>query len=358
VRALITIAGNPVLSVPDASRLEAALPKLDCMISVDNWLNETTRHADVILPGLSPLEQPHYDELLWSWAVRNAGNFSPAIFEPEPDRCREWQTLIKLALIVAGQKAVEIDVDRVDDLYFAGIVGVVAGMEGSAIAGRDPGEILAQAGPPGPERILDLAIRTGPWGDAYGERPGGLTLQSFRDRPHGIDKGALEPRIPEILQTASGKIELAPPYITDDLPRLRDRLGREDGMVLVSRRHVRSNNSWMHNVPALVSGRDRCTLLVNPEDAKRLGLCDGQPARVRSSAGELVVPVEVSDEMRVGIVSLPHGWGHDKSGTRLSIASKHAGVNNNLLAPGTRVDAISGNAAVNGIAVEISPAAR
>jgi anaerobic selenocysteine-containing dehydrogenase len=357
IRALITIAGNPVISAPDAGALDAALPALDCMISVDNWLNETTRHADVILPGLSPLEQPHYDELLWSWAVRNAGNFSPAIFEPEADRCREWQILIKLALLIAGRKAAEIDVDSVDDLYFAGIVGVVAGMPGSSIAGRDPGEILGRAGPPGPERILDLSIRTGPWGDAYGDKPGGLTLQSFRDRPHGIDKGALESRIPEILQTASRKIELAPAYITDDLPRLRERLGREDGIVLVSRRHVRSNNSWMHNVPALVSGRDRCTLLVNPEDAERLGLSNGRLARVRSSAGELVVPVEVSDEMRAGIVSLPHGWGHDKPGTRLSVASKHAGVNNNLLAPGSFVDAISGNAAVNGIAVQVTPVA-
>jgi anaerobic selenocysteine-containing dehydrogenase len=328
------------------------------MISVDNWLNETTRHADVILPGLSPLEQPHYDELIWSWAVRNAGNFSPAIFEPAPDRRREWQTLIELALIVAGQKAAEIDVNAVDNLYFAGIVGVVAGLPGSPIAGRDPGEILAQAGPPGPERLLDLAIRTGPWGDAYGSRPDGLTLQSFRDRPHGIDRGPLEARVPEVLRTASGKIELAPPEITRDLPRLRARLGREDGLVLVSRRHVRSNNSWMHNVPALVSGKDRCTLLVNPEDAARLGLADGGSARVRSDAGEIVVPVEVSDEMRVGIVSLPHGWGHDKPGTRLSVASEHAGVNNNLLAPGTRVDAISGNAAVNGIPVDVTPVAQ
>jgi anaerobic selenocysteine-containing dehydrogenase len=355
LKALITIAGNPVISAPDAGALDAALTSLECMISVDNWVNETTRHADVILPGLSPLEQPHYDELLWSWAVRNAGNFSPAIFEPDPSWCHEWEILIKLGLIVAGQKPAEIDAKRVDDLYFAGIVGVVAGMKDSRIAGRDPGEILEQAGPPGPERILDLSIRTGPWGDAYGERPGGLTLQSFRDRPHGIDKGPLESRIPEILRTRSGKIELTPPAITDDLPRLRARLGREDELVLVSRRHVRSNNSWMHNVPALVSGKNRCTLLVNPEDAQRLGLVDGGAARVRSAAGEVVAPVEVSDEMRAGVVSLPHGWGHDKPGTRLSVASKHAGVNNNLLAPGLLVDAISGNAVVNGIPVEVSP---
>jgi anaerobic selenocysteine-containing dehydrogenase len=356
IRALISIAGNPVISSPAAGALDAALPALDCMIAVDNWLNETTRHADVILPGLSPLEQPHYDELIWSWAIRNAGNFSPAIFEPEPGRREEWEILIVLGLLVAGQKAAEIDAARVDDLYFAGITGVVAGLESSPIAGRDPGEILAQAGPPGPERLLDLAIRTGPWGDAYGANPGGLTLDSFREREHGIDMGALEPRLPEVLKTGSGRIELAPPYISDDLPRLRARLGRDDGLVLVSRRHVRSNNSWMHNVPALMSGKNRCTLLVNPDDAERLGLTHGGSARIRSDTGELVAPVSVSDEMRAGVVSLPHGWGHDKPGTRLSVAAQHAGVNNNLLASGTRVDLPSGNAVVNGIPVQVAPA--
>lgn len=356
IEGLITIAGNPVISSPDAEKLDRALPQLECMISVDNWLNETTRNADVILPGLSPLEQPHYDELLWNWAVRNAGNFSPAIFEPESGRPHEWEILIRLGLIVAGQKAGEIDVPAVDDLYFAGIVGIVADQPDSPIAGRDPGEILAQAGPPGPERILDLAIRTGPWGDGYGTRPDGLTLQSFREEPHGIDRGPLSPRVPDVLRTPSGRIELAPPYITSDLPRLRARLGRSDGVVLVSRRHVRSNNSWMHNVPVLVSGKDRCTLLVHPDDARRFGLRDGASARVRSAAGEIVAPVEVSDEMREGVVCLPHGWGHDKEDARLSVASKHAGVNNNRLAPGSLVDAISGNAVVNGIPVELAPA--
>jgi len=183
IEALITIAGNPAISAPDAEKLDAALPRLACMISIDNWLNETTRHADVILPGLSPLEQPHYDDLLWNWAVRNAGNFSPTIFATEPGRPHEWEILIRLGLIVAGQKSAEIDVGAVDDLYFAGITGVIAGLPGSPIAGRDPGEILARSGPRGPERLVDLAIRTGAWGDAYGARPAGRTGRRWSDGP-------------------------------------------------------------------------------------------------------------------------------------------------------------------------------
>jgi anaerobic selenocysteine-containing dehydrogenase len=357
IKALITIAGNPVLSAPDAAKLDAALPSLECMISVDNWLNETTRHAHVILPGSSVLEQPHYDELIWGWAVRNAGKYSPPVFEPDPARPAEWKILLKLAAILQGQKAADVDVLAVDQLFFAGIVAAIAADPSSPIAGRDPGEIVAQAGPPGPERLLDFAIRTGPWGDAYGRNPGGLTLAVLAAQPHGIDMGPLEPRLPGLLKTSSGKIELAPPYITGDIPRLRERLARRDeGLVLVSRRHVRSNNSWMHNAPSLVTGKDRCTLLVHPDDARAAGLVDGKSARITSQAGSIIAPVEVSSEMRPGVVCLPHGWGHDKPGTRVGVASAHAGVCNNAIAPGELVDVLSGNAIVNGIPVEVAPA--
>jgi anaerobic selenocysteine-containing dehydrogenase len=357
IEALITIAGNPVLSAPDAGKLDAALPELECMISVDNWINETTRHAHVILPGLSVLEQPHYDELLWSWAVRNAGKYSAPVFEPEPGRPAEWEILLTLIALLNGQKAAEIEAERIDQLFFAGLVATVAARPDSAIAGRDPGEILVHHPEPGPERILDFQIRTGPWGDAYGARPGGLTLEALKRSEDGIDCGALEPRLDEVLRTPSGRIELCPDHITRDLPRLRERLVRSDPpWLLVSRRHVRSNNSWMHNVAPLVSGRDRCTLLIHPGDAEQLGLRDGGRAVVRSEAGRIEVGVEVSDEMMPGVLSLPHGWGHDKPGTRLSVASEHAGVCNNLLAPGGLVDVPSGNAVVNGIPVEVSPA--
>jgi anaerobic selenocysteine-containing dehydrogenase len=259
--------------------------------------------------------------------------------------------------MLQGVPPENIALEQIDQLFFAGLVATVASQEGSAIAGCDPGEIVAQAGEPGPERILDFAIRTGPWGDAYGARPDGLTLEHMKQAPNGIDRGALTPRLDEVLKTSSGRVELAPAYICADIPRLRERLSREPkGLVLVSRRHVRSNNSWMHNLPALMTGRDRCTLLIHPDDAIRRGLADGGLARIRSQAGSVEAPVEVSDEMLPGVVSLPHGWGHDKPGARLSVARERAGACNNVLAPGALLDVPSNNAAVNGIPVEVEAA--
>jgi anaerobic selenocysteine-containing dehydrogenase len=352
IKGLVTIAGNPVISSPGAGLLDEALPFLECMISVDNYLNETTRHAHVILPGHSALEQPHFDDLIPMWSSRSAGNFSPAVF-PADGRPGEWEVLVTLAGLLAGMKLGDIDVHGIDDGYFMAL---------AEMRGADPAHVMSHyrgdsADGHGPMRMLDLQIRTGPFGDRYGEVRDGLTLQHFRDCPHGIDMGPMVPRVREILATPSGKIELAPDYIVGDLPRLASRLERaSDGVVLISRRHLRSNNSWMHNVKVLMKGKDRCTLLVHPQDAGRAGLHNGALARVTSEAGWLDVPVEVSDEMMPGVVSLPHGWGHDKEGTRLSVAREHAGVNNNLLAPGHLVDPLSNNAVVNGIPVEIAPA--
>ena len=347
IKALITIAGNPVISAPDAGRLDAALPLLECMISVDNWLNETTRHAHVILPGLSALESPHYDDLILAWAARTFGNFSPPVFEVPEGRPREWQTLIVLGAMCMGMRWPDIDVRMFDDGFFA--VACEA-------QGVDPAVVMPHYSEGGPERLLDLQIRTGPFGDRYGEVPDGLTLQHFRDAPHGIDLGPMVPMARHWVKTPSGRIELAPEYILADLPRLRDRLDRpRDALVLVSRRHLRSNNSWMHNVKVLVKGKDRCTLLVHPDDAAAHRLTDGELARVTSEAGSIEVPVEVSDEMMPGVVSLPHGWGHDKPGTRLSVAREHAGVNSNLISPGRLTDVISNNQVVNGFPVEVVP---
>ncbi len=354
LRALITIAGNPVISTPDPTTLDAALPGLGCMISVDNYLNETTRHADVILPGLSPFEQPHYDELIWSWAIRHAGNYSPPIFPPAADRPAEWKILLTLAALVGGQSYDEINVTELDDLFFAGLTAFKQAEPGSPIADRALDEITAVSPPGGPERLLDLAIRSGPYGDAYGTRAGGLTLAALEAKPHGIDLGPLEPRLADVLAPQMDKIELAPAYVIADIPRLRARLDRhDDGLVLVSRRHLRSNNSWMHNVAPLMTGKPRCTLLIHPTDATRLALDDGMAARVTSRTGSVEVPVEITAEMMPGVVSLPHGWGHDKPGVRLAVATAHPGVNNNLLAPGDRVDVPSGNAALNGIPVDV-----
>jgi anaerobic selenocysteine-containing dehydrogenase len=349
IRALITIAGNPVISAPDAGRLDEALPGLECMIAVDNYLNETTRHAHVILPGLSPLEQPHFDDLIAMWAVRSAGNYSPPVFPPPaPGRPAEWEILLKLGALAGGMTLEQIDVAAIDDGYFMAL---------AMAQGIDAAKILPLYEGRGPERLLDLQIRSGPFGDRYGERPGGLTLQSFVDAPHGIDMGPLVPRLREILATPSGKVELAHPYVMADVARLRARLERRvDRLLLVSRRHLRSNNSWMHNLETLVRGRDRCTLLVHPDDARDRLLADGALARVTSEAGSIVVPVRVSDEMMPGVVSLPHGWGHDKDGIRLDVARRHAGVNSNILSPGRLVDPLSNNAVVNGIEVEVAPA--
>lgn len=357
IKGLITIAGNPAISAPDAGKLQEALPVLDCLVCIDNWINETSADADVILPGQSPLEIPHFDDLIWKWAVRNAGNYSPPIFE-DADRPQEWEILLTLAASCMGHAPGEVSAADLDDLFFHGLVDALVQMPGFALEGRDAGEIIAgsrEGG--GPLRLLDFQIRSGPWGDHYGASPGGLGLADFEAAPHGIDKGPLTPQLERVLATASGRIELAPPYITADLARLRARLGRaEPALVLVSRRHLRSNNSWMHNVPSLVSGKDRCTLLVHPDDARRAGLMNGGRARISSEAGSVEAPVEVSDEMMPGVVSLPHGWGHDRPGARTAVAREHAGVNNNLLAPGTMVDEISGNQVVNGIPVSVAPA--
>jgi len=357
IRGLVTIAGNPAISAPDAGRLEAALPGLEALVCVDNWVNETTRHADVILPGLSPLENSHFDDLILNWAVRSVGNYSPPVFPPEPGRPEEWEILLTLAGICAGQRRADFTAEQLDALFYGGLVAGLVQIPGFPIEGRDPAEIVAASRPgPGPLRILDLQIRSGPFGDRFGAEPGGLTLADFEAAPHGIDRGPMVPRLGEVLRTKSGRVELAPAPMLADLDRLHARLGRaEPPLVLVSRRHVRSNNSWMHNVPSLVRGRDRCTLLVHPDDAARLGVEDGKPARVESSAGAVVVPVEVSDEMMPGVVSLPHGWGHDRPGARLGVAARHAGVNSNLLNPGELVDALSGNQVVNGVPVEVSP---
>jgi anaerobic selenocysteine-containing dehydrogenase len=345
VKALITVAGNPALSAPGAERLQNALPLLDAMISIDNWINETTRHAHVILPGLSPLEQPHFDDLLWHFAVRSAGKWSEAILPPTDGRPGEWEVLVRLAGIIAGQQASEVDVAALDDGFFSYLV---------SLNGLDPTDVLAHYQQGGPERMLDLSLRTGPWGDRYGENPDGVTLQTFKDNPDGLDFGPMVPRVRELLRTPSGKIELSPAYVLADIPRLAERLDRpSDTLVLTSRRHLRSNNSWMHQVPTLVGGSNRCTLLIHPADAVTAGVANGDRVRVTSESGSVDVEAEVSDEMMPGVVSLPHGWGHDAGG-RTGVTQAHVGVNTNLLAPGRLVDVPSGNAVVNGFPVTVT----
>ena len=344
IKALITVAGNPVLSTPGGHKLDEALPLLDAMISIDLWLNETTRHADVILPGLSPLEQPHHDDLILLFAIHSIANYSPAVFDPG-DRPHEWEILIRLAGLCTGTPAEDVDVAAIDDGFFD-YLAFTRGLDGAAI------RKLYENG--GPERILDLTLRTGPFGDRYGENPGGLTLELLKANPNGIDFGPMVPQLPGILGTPDKKIRLAPQYLLDDLPRLAARLERPaEPLVLVSRRHLRSNNTWLHNVPALMKGKDRCTLLIHPDDATRFGVDDKEVVTVKSAAGEITVPVEITDAIKPGVVSMPHGWGHGKPGTRMSVANGSPGVNTNVLSPPTFIDEPSGNGALNGIPVTV-----
>jgi len=356
VRALITMAGNPIVSTPNSARLERAFESLDFVLAIDIYVNETTRHADVILPAPEPLEKSHYDVALYQLATRNVANYSPPVFEgtvPE-----EWETLLRLSGVVTGQGP-DVDVEALDQFVVQTVVQRELSSPGSRVAGREPAELIAALEPRrGPERALDFMLRVGPYGDGFGAEPKGLTLSLLEESPHGLDLGPLEPRLPDVLRTPSGKVELAPEPLVADMERLRAALDRErnGGMMLVGRRQLRSNNSWMHNLPALVKGKERCTLHVHPDDAERLGLGDGGRALVRSAAGSLEAPVEVTDAIMPGVVSIPHGWGHDADGVRLSVASEHAGVNSNLLADESQVDPLSGNAVLNGIPVEVAPA--
>jgi anaerobic selenocysteine-containing dehydrogenase len=356
VRALVTIAGNPAVSTPAAERLERAIEGLEFVLAIDIYVNETTRHADVILPAPEPLAKSHYDLALYQLAVRSVANYSPPALERPADQPDEWELLLRLAGICAGQGPAA-DVDSWDRLVLEALIQRELRLPGSRVEGRSVEEIVAELEPRrGPERALDFMLRVGPYGDRFGADPEGLTLSALERSPHGIDLGAMRPRIPEVLRTPSGKVELAPPEIVADVERLRERLGSANGqMVLIGRRQLRSNNSWMHNIPALVKGRERCTMWVNPNDAARLGLGDGERARLRSEAGEITAPVEVTDAIMPGVVSIPHGWGHDVPGVRMRVAADHPGVNSNVLAP-PAVDPISGNAVLNGIPVEVRPA--
>jgi anaerobic selenocysteine-containing dehydrogenase len=352
VRALITIAGNPALSAPNSGRLQRVLASLELLVCVDFYVNETSRHADVILPPPSPLERGHYDLAFYLFALRNVANYSPPVFPLAPGQLDEWQILSKLALVAQGLGA-DADPALADDAAIRVLVGRAAADPHSPFHERDTDEVLAELAPrTGPERMLDFLLRAGPYR---------LTLDTLLEHPHGVDLGPLQPRLPEVLRTPSGMVELAPEPLVADVERLRASLARahnrDDGiLVLIGRRHLRSNNSWMHNIGTLARGKGRCTLQVNPADAGRIGLEDGGAAHVSSRTGALVAPVELTDAVAPGVVSLPHGWGHNLPGVAMAVAQAHAGVNSNLLADDARYDELSGNAVLNGIPVQVTAA--
>ncbi|MGX5208734.1 molybdopterin oxidoreductase family protein [Streptomyces violaceus] len=357
VRVIVAVAANPVLSAPDGDRLDKALDSLDFMVSVDPYLNETSRHAHVVLPPPPPSRSPHHDFAFNTLAVRNQVRYTRPAIPLEPGRMAETEILARLILAVTGMHGA--DPAAVDQMVIDQTLAKAVKEPHSPVHGRDPRELAdGLHGDTGPERRLDLMLRLGPYGDGFGVRPDGLTLEKLLAHPHGIDLGPLRSRLPQPLKTRSGLVELLPGPIAADLPRLRAALAeRPEGLVLVGRRHLRSNNSWMHNVPALTGGSNRCTLHIHPEDAERLGVVDGAPVRVKGAGGEVTAPAEVTDAVRRGVVSLPHGWGHDRPGTRLSHASTDPGVNVNQLLDGRLLDPLSGNAVLNGVPVECAPAA-
>jgi len=336
IRALFTVAGNPVLSTPNGARLERALPGLELMVAIDPYLNETTRHAHLILPTTPPLQRDHYDLVFHALAVRNTARYSTRLFPPEPGLRDDWQVLD----------------------------GLARRLDRGSLAARLRRRLVAALGP---RRQLDLALRAGPHGAGFLPFRRGLTLARLAREPHGVDLGPLEPCLPEKLATPERRIDLAPaPYLAD-LGRLRARLAataaaepaeRNGELRLIGRRQVQSNNSWMHNVPRLMRGKDRCTLLMHPDDAACRGLASGAQVEIVSRTGRVCAPLEVTDEIKPGVVSLPHGWGHHRPGTRLATAAATPGASLNDVTDEERIDALSGNAAFSGVPVTVAAAAQ
>jgi anaerobic selenocysteine-containing dehydrogenase len=321
VRALVTLAGNPVLSTPNGAQLDRALAGLEVMVSIDPYLNETTRHAHLILPPPSPLERLHFDAVFPMLAVRDVVRHADALFDPGPDARHDWQVLLGLARRLEA-------------------------LRGKGLAARVKWGALERLGPKG---LIDVGLRLGRRGGLTG-----LTLAKVAAAEHGLDLGPLTPALPEALRTKDRRVDLAPPKLVADVARLEALLTAErPALVLINRRHLRDNNSWLHNAGKLVSGKPRCTLVMHPRDAAARGLASGAVVTVSSRAGRVTAPLEVSEAVMPGVVSLPHGYGHGREGVQLSVAARHAGVSVNDVSDELRVDALSGNAALSGTPVEV-----
>ncbi len=319
IRALITVAGNPVLSLPNGRRLDKALSKLELMVSVDLYLNETTRHADYILPASIGLERDHYDVVLRALAVRNNAKYSPALFEPPAGVRHDWEILLELSTRLLARRGLA-----------------------SSLASKGLAKLLAA----GPRALLAGLLRFGPRGRKLGRE--GLSLERLEQHPHGLDLGPLEPRLPALLR--GGKIMLLPAQLRPELERLTRSLDQtaaiEDDepstLALIGRRLLHSNNSWMHNISRLNKGADRCVLLIHPDDAAARGITTDSRVELRSKRGAITVPAKLSDEMTVGVVSLPHGFGHDRPGSRLNVAARQPGASINDLMDDAAIDTLSG----------------
>jgi len=352
MRGFITAMGNPVLSAPNGERLAAALDELDFMLSLDIYINETTRHADLIMPSTVQLEHENYEFLFETTTVHNFSRWSPQLFEATGGQRDMWQIYCELGARLAGVA----DWKIIDDMMIKGMLGMMVG------PGTGCPEVTPEAAfdmlqdEKGPMRMIEGMVRVGPYGDKFGGNPDGLNLEKLRAADQGVDLGPLQAnRLPECIP--HDRIDLCPEYITNDLARLEAGLeerSQSDRMVLVGRRQIRNMNSWLHNLPALAKGPNRCTLQVHPADAERLGIETGKFARVSSRVGEIEVEVHVTDEMMEGVVSLPHGYGHTLPGVRLAVAQeKQPGACANYLTDETTLDVPSATHVANGIPVEV-----
>jgi anaerobic selenocysteine-containing dehydrogenase len=349
IRALIVLGGNPARSIPTSHAVEAALQSLDALICIGPYIDETARFADVVLPPAGALARPHLDLLLTNYSLRNVAKYSPPVRSLRPGELEEWRILNRLTNVIDPDKSMSDD-ERLRARRDRLATSIAAELDMPLT------DVLAEVERyPGIESILDLRVRTGPFGDQLGRREG-LTLATLMDAGHTVDLGPLRPRLAEVVRTPSGKVDLAPPLIVDDLDRLRawnDEPAPD--LVMIGRRSLRSKNSWMHNIARLVSGKNRCTLRLHPADASDRGLADGDDATLTSAAGDVRVAIEFDAAMGRGVCSLPHGWGHDVPGTGRQIAPLHAGVNSNVVGDASVIDPLSGTAELNGIPVTVSP---
>lgn len=350
VRALITVAGNPVLSVPNGKRIDAAMDNLDFMVALDIYINETTRHADYILPSTTQLEHSNYDFLFAAFAQRNFARYSPSVFAPAPDSKHQYELFLELLARMNGMQMQDLE-----DLMLDGMIDTV--LQAPALAGLEAETVRdATAGHSGSERLLDILLRVGPYGDRFEPASDGLNLDRVKASPHGIDLGPLQAGVlPQMLRTEGGKLRLLHPLLEADISRLEQSLGDDTPeLVLIGRRHIRDMNSWLHNLTNYARGKNRCTLMMHPGDASRRGIDDGANAIIASTVGELVVPVEYNDGLMPGVVSLPHGFGHRYTGTRQAVAREQLpGVSANDLVDDKALDVPSGTSVVNGVPVQV-----
>lgn len=352
IRAMILLMTNVVRSAANSGALEHALQQLDFVVAVDCYLNETTRHAHLILPTPTAAETSHYDFGPYHLAVRNIARYSPAPLAASADTPVAWEVIARISAPLFGMGPAP--AAAMDEVVF-GQVAAAAVNADRAWPGLTVEEVTSKlADIHGPERIIDLLVRLGPHGDGFGRRPAGYTLDGIKAVPHGIDLGPLVPRLREVLNTASGRIELAPRTMVDDLPRLRAHMDTlHDETLLIGRRVLRASNSFMHNLPLTIKGPDVCTLQISPQDAARIKVGDGERVRIRSRVGEVEAPAEITADVMPGVVSLPHGYGHAVSGTRLEIANARPGVNINALTDDQVYDEASGCAVFFGVPVVI-----